>query len=187
MQHRYFLFAVLLSAFLAAGVRAQGKFEGGPDKGARTTSVSGSVTYNAKDNYNATVRLELGYYASPSLEYAGVIAFNGQSSPAQQLQVVGGNTTAFQSASSSSGLAVGAVVRYHFGRSKIIPYVGFAPQYDVINISGSKTKQVVLIVTGGADFFIKPQESVFAELSAERFTRDSSTTARLEIGVKLFY
>lgn len=186
MQYRYLLVAVLL-ALLATGAQAQGKFEGGPQKGTRTTSVSGSASYTAKDNYNATVRVELGYYTSPALEFAGVVALNSQGSPAQRFSVADGNSTVFQSSSSSSGLAVGAAVRYHFGRSKIIPYVGFAPQYDVINLSGSKTKQAVLIVTGGADFFIKPQQSIFAQLSAERFTRDGSTTARLEVGVKLFY
>lgn len=192
MQHRYvplFPFVLLLlavSLIPAGGVRAQGKFEGGPTKGARTTAVSGSVTYTSKDNYNATVRLQFGYYASPSLEYAAAFALNGQSSPAVSRPVTGGGT-AVVGASSNSGLAVGAVVRYHFGRSRVIPYVGLAPQYDVINLSGSKSRQLIIIGTAGADFFIQPQESVFAELSAEKFTRDGSTTARLEVGVKLFY
>lgn len=186
MQHRYApLFLAALLA-LAAGSQAQGKFEGGPAKGARTTSVSGSVTYNAKDNYNATVRLQFGYYASSSLEYAAAFALNGQSNPSVSRPVIGGGT-AVVGASSSSELAVGAVVRYHFGHSKIIPYVGLAPQYGVINLSGSRSRQIIVIGTAGADFFIQPQESIFAELSAEKFTRDGSTTARLEVGVKLFY
>ena len=102
-------------------------------------------------------------------------------------KAVTGGGTAVVGANSSSGIALGVIVRYHFGRSKIIPYVGFAPQYDIINITGSKSKQFILIATGGADFFVKPQESIFAQLSAERFTKDNATAARLEVGVKLFY
>ena len=186
MQLRYALFAPILATLLSTAAQAQGKFEGGPTKGARTTAVSASVTYNSRDNYNATARLELGYYATSSLEYAGVVAINGQASPAVSRPVVGGGIATVGS-SSSSGIAMGGVVRYHFGHSKIIPYVGFAPQYDVINLQGSKSKQLILVFTGGADFFIKPQESIFAELSEERFTRDNSNTAQLNIGIKLFY
>ena len=172
MQPRYALLAALLLMLPTAAAQAQGKFEGGPTKGARTTAVSGTVTYTAKENYNATVRLELGYYASSALEYAGVIALNGQSNPAQQLSVVGGNSSVFQGASSSSGVAVGGIVRYHFGHTKIIPYVGFAPQYDILNLSGHKSRQLILVGLVGSDFFIRPQESIFAEIAAERFTKD---------------
>jgi len=186
MLLRSALFASLLLSMTSLGALAQDKFEGGPTKGARTTSVSGSVTYTSRQNYDATVRLQLGYYATSALEYAGVIAINGQSSPAVSRPVVGGGV-ATVGANSSSGVALGAVVRYHFGHSKIIPYVGFAPQYDVINLQGNKSKQLILIGTGGADFFIKPQESIFAELSLERFTKSNSTTGRLEVGLKLFY
>ena len=186
MAIRYLLPAMLLLALPTAAAHAQGKFEGGPTKGARTTSVSGSVTYSAQNNYNATVRVDLGYYASSSLEYGGVIAINGQSSPAVSRPVTGGGTATISS-SSSSGLALGAIIRYHFGHTKIIPYVGFAPQYDVLNITGSRSQQLILVGTAGADFFIKPQESIFAELSLEQFTKDSTTTGRLEVGLKLFY
>lgn len=187
MQPQYALFAALSLILLPAAVQAQDKFEGGPTKGARTTSVSGTGIYTAKDNYNATVRLELGYYASSALEYSGVIAINGQSSPAQQVSVVGSNSSAFQSSSSSSGVALGGAVRYHFGHTRIIPYVGIAPQYDVINLTGHKSRQLIVVGLVGSDFFIKPQESIFAELALEKFTKDGSSTARLDIGVKLFY
>ena len=151
----------------------------------------------AKLNYKpfrSHIPLLIGTWGVQTARMAGEIAdeikVGGTANPAlvahlQPVLAEGSRKTG--RADDAVGIALGAVVRYHFGHSKIIPYVGFAPQYDVINLQGHRTNQLILVGTGGADFFIKPQESIFAELSLERFTKSNTSTGRLEVGVKLFY
>jgi len=187
----------LAAGMLGTGARAQGRFPNGPTPGTRTISVSGSYTGGPGASVGG-INLQLGLYTTQSLELgltgsvaagrsratAGRADVTAQSRP--RLAGLGGSVAG--GSTNSHGFA-GVNFRYHFGRPRIVPYVGLGANALIGSLGArSNAGRVNVIGTVGADFFVEPQQSVFLEINALRAASEGSgTEVGANFGLKYFF
>lgn len=155
---------------LAAGARAQGRFEGGPRQGAKTLSLSGSVTGGDIPTVGG-LNAQAGVYVRDTTE-AGVAVGLLFKNPGE---------------SSASG-TVGGFVKYHIPtRSRAIPYVGAGAGIVFGRFAGTRRNALLVDGTVGEDFFVSPVQSFFLEFKLQQPLRGSSTLYNTNFGVRFFF
>lgn len=155
--------------------------------GSRDISLSGNVTYAARSNSSGQAAVQFGYFSTPQVEYGFSFGASFRSNPAEVRSIAGGGTVTIGSSFTTGG-QIGALARYHFGQGQLVPYVGFYPNYGLANVRGTKDNAFILIGALGADYFVRPRQTVFAEVSAVRsLGGGASTTGELNFGIRFFY
>ncbi len=155
---------------LAAGVHAQTRFEGGPQQGAKTLSLSGSVTGGDIPAVGG-LNTQAGVYISNNTE-AGLAAGLLFKSPGE---------------SSASG-TVGGFVKYHVPtRSRAIPYLGAGLGVVFGRFAGTHRGSPLVDGTVGEDFFVSPGQSFFLEVKLQEPLRGSGTLYNTNFGVRFFF
>lgn len=180
----------LLSVFLYASLLPQAWAQEKVSNirtGSRDVSLSGNLTYASRSNSSGQAAVQFGYFSTPQVEYGFSIGASFRSDPADVRPVAGGGTAIIGSSFTTGG-QIGTLVRYHFGQQQIVPYVGLYPNYGLTNVRGNKGSVFILIGALGADYFVHPRQTVFAEVSAVRsLGSGSSTTGELNFGIRFFY
>jgi len=155
---------------LAAGARAQGRFEGGPRQGAKTLSLSGSVTGGDIPTVGG-LNAQAGVYVRDTTE-AGLAAGLLFKSPGQ----------------SSAAGTVGGFVKYHVPTgSRAIPYIGAGVGIVFGRFAGTRRNAPLVDGTVGEDFFVSPVQSFFLEFKLQQPLRGSSTLYNTNFGVRFFF
>lgn len=141
---RFVMTAALAAMCVVVSAQGVPAMEGGPQKGSKSISVSGSLQESSGFVYGA-----LGYFLSDSFEIAGIGMLNIMDDGS-------GSTT-------TSGM-VGGTMKQHFRkRGTTVPYISLLALSPVGDNSGGGT---LFGSSVGLDFFMRPQQSFFLELQS---------------------
>ena len=156
---------------LTAGASAQEKFEGGPQKGAKTLALSGSVVGGAIPTVGG-LNFQAGIYSSRVTESGAAIGLLFKS-PGE----------------SSAAGTVGVFVKHHFagGDAHAIPYVAAGAGLVFGRFAGTHENAPLVDGTAGEDFFLSPGQSFFFEVKLQQPLRGSSTLYNTNFGVRFFF
>ena len=191
------LCSLALGTTLAAGAQAQGKYQNGPPLGTKTLSFSGSYTGGPGTTVGG-VNMQFGYYATQVWEVGlttsvvsgrsrattGAAAVTAQARP----RIAGLGSSVAGGTTNTHGFA-GFNFRYHFGKPKLVPYVGLGAN-TLVGSLGAKSNEgrANVIGTAGADFFVEPQQSIFLEMNAlQAVSGGSGTEVGANFGLKYFF